>query len=47
MQDLKAKGMIIANVNKAEFAEATKNAWKEFEGQFGKGMYERILAAQQ
>jgi tripartite ATP-independent transporter DctP family solute receptor len=46
MQDLKAKGMTIATVNKAEFAEATKNAWKEFEGQFGKGVYEKIVAAQ-
>ena len=46
MQDLKDKGMTIAPVNKAEFAEATKNAWKEFEGQFGKGVYEKIVAAQ-
>ncbi len=46
MQDLKAKGMTVATVNKAEFAEATKNAWKEFEGQFGKGVYEKIVDAQ-
>ncbi len=46
MQDLKAKGMTVGTVNKAEFAEATKNAWKEFEGQFGKGVYEKIVAAQ-
>jgi TRAP-type transport system periplasmic protein len=46
MQDLKAKGMTVAPVNKAEFAEVTKNAWKEFEGQFGKGVYEQIVNAQ-
>lgn len=46
MEDLKAKGMTVATVNKAEFAEVTKNAWKEFEDQFGKGLYEQIVNAQ-
>jgi len=43
LQDLKDKGMIVTEVNRAEFAQVTKDAWKEFEPLFGKGMYERIL----
>ena len=43
LQDLKDKGMVIAEVNRADFARATKDAWKEFEPSFGKGMYERIV----
>jgi TRAP-type transport system periplasmic protein len=45
MQDLKDKGMIITPVNKAEFAERTKDAWKEFEPIFGKGFYEKVVEA--
>ena len=44
-QDLKDKGMIITAVNKAEFAERTKDAWKQFEPQFGKGFYEKVVEA--
>lgn len=44
LQDLKDKGMIVSEVNRAEFARVTKDSWKEFEPVFGKGMYERILA---
>ena len=44
-QDLKAKGMTITEVNKAEFAAATKDAWKEFEPMFGAGFYEKVVAA--
>jgi TRAP-type transport system periplasmic protein len=44
-QDLKDKGMIITAVNKAEFAERTKDAWKEFEPVFGKGFYEKVVEA--
>jgi tripartite ATP-independent transporter DctP family solute receptor len=44
LQDLKDKGMVVTEVNRAEFARATKDSWKEFEPLFGKGMYERILA---
>lgn len=43
-QDLKDKGMTITEVNKAQFAEATKNAWKEFESTFGPGFYEKVEA---
>ena len=46
LDDLKAKGMIVNNVDKKEFAEKTKDAWKEFEPQFGKGLYEKVKAAQ-
>jgi len=44
-QDLKDKGMIITAVNKAEFAERTKDAWKQFESVFGKGFYEKVVQA--
>ena len=44
-QDLKDKGMIITAVNKADFAEKTKNTWKQFEPVFGKGFYEKVLEA--
>ena len=44
-QDLKDKGMIITAVNKAEFAERTKDAWKQFEPIFGKGFYEKVVEA--
>jgi len=43
LQDLKDKGMIVVQVNRADYARATKDAWKEFEPTFGKGMYEKIL----
>ena len=45
LQDLKDKGMIVTVVNKAEFAEKTKNAWKEFEPIFGRGFYEKVIEA--
>jgi tripartite ATP-independent transporter DctP family solute receptor len=45
MQDLKDKGMTVTVVNKAEFAEKTKDAWKEFEPVFGKGFYEKVVEA--
>jgi TRAP-type transport system periplasmic protein len=45
LQDLKDKGMVITKINKAEFAEKTKDAWKEFEPAFGKGFYEKVKAA--
>ena len=45
MQDLKDKGMVITAVNKSEFAERTKDAWKEFEPMFGKGFYEKVVEA--
>ena len=47
LQDLKDKGMIVTVVNKAEFAERTKDAWKEFEPVFGKGFYEKVAEAAQ
>ncbi|HWT79526.1 MAG TPA: TRAP transporter substrate-binding protein, partial [Candidatus Methylomirabilis sp.] len=45
LQDLKDKGMTVTVVNKAEFAEKTKDAWKEFEPIFGKGFYEKVVEA--
>jgi TRAP-type transport system periplasmic protein len=47
LQDLKDKGMTVTVVNKAEFAERTKDAWKEFEPVFGKGFYEKVVEAAQ
>lgn len=47
LQDLKDKGMTVTVVNKAEFAERTKDAWKEFEPVFGKGFYEKVAEAAQ
>jgi tripartite ATP-independent transporter DctP family solute receptor len=45
LQDLKDKGMIVTVVNKAEFAERTRDSWKQFEPVFGKGFYEKVVAA--
>jgi tripartite ATP-independent transporter DctP family solute receptor len=45
MELLKKNGMVITEVNKAEFAEKTKDTWKEFEPLFGKGFYEKVKAA--
>ena len=45
LENLKAKGMIVNYVNRAEFAERTKDAWKEFEPIFGKGFYEKVVEA--
>jgi tripartite ATP-independent transporter DctP family solute receptor len=42
LQDLKDKGMTVTTINKAEFAEKTKDAWKELESTFGKGFYEKV-----
>jgi tripartite ATP-independent transporter DctP family solute receptor len=41
---LKQHGMVITDINKAEFAERTKDAWKQFEPLFGKGFYEKVTA---
>ena len=43
-ETLKRHGMVITDINKAEFAARTKDAWKEFEPLFGKGFYEKITA---
>jgi tripartite ATP-independent transporter DctP family solute receptor len=45
VENLKAKGMIVNYVNRAEFAERTKDAWKTFESTFGKGLHERVVEA--
>ena len=47
LQDLKDKGMIVTVVNKAEFAERTRDSWKQFEPVFGKGFYEKVVEAAQ
>jgi tripartite ATP-independent transporter DctP family solute receptor len=47
LESLKAKGMIVNYVNRAEFAERTKDAWKTFESTFGKGLHERAMQALQ
>ena len=44
IQDLKDKGMTVVSVNRAEFAERTKDAWKQFEPKFGAGFYEKAKA---
>ncbi len=46
METLKRYGMVVTEVNKAEFAEKAQDTWKQFEPLFGKGFYERIKAAQ-
>ena len=46
MEKLKQLGVVITDVNKAEFAEKTKDSWKQFEPLFGKGFYEKVKAAQ-
>jgi TRAP-type C4-dicarboxylate transport system substrate-binding protein len=46
LQDLKDKGMIVSAVDKKEFADKTKDAWKEFEPLFGKDLYDKMVAAQ-
>ena len=45
MDTLRKNGVTITTVDKAEFAEKTKDAWKEFEPVFGKGFYEKVKAA--
>jgi TRAP-type transport system periplasmic protein len=42
---LQKNGVTVTEVNKAEFADKTKDAWKEFEPVFGKGFYEKVKAA--
>jgi tripartite ATP-independent transporter DctP family solute receptor len=46
MERLRQLGLVITDVNKAEFAEKTKDTWKQFEPLFGKGFYEKVKAAQ-
>jgi tripartite ATP-independent transporter DctP family solute receptor len=46
LEEMKKKGVVVSTVNRPEFAEKTKNAWKEFESKIGKGLYEKIVAAQ-
>ncbi len=45
LQDLKDKGMTVNTVDKKEFADRTKDAWKELESTFGKGTFEKIRDA--
>jgi tripartite ATP-independent transporter DctP family solute receptor len=45
LQDLKDKGMIVNEVNKAAFAEKAIDGWKEYEPIIGKGIYERAMEA--
>ena len=42
--DLKAKGMQVTTPNKKPFQDAAASVYKEFEGQFGKEMIDRIIA---
>jgi len=46
LEEMKKKGVVVNTINRQEFAEKTKNAWKEFEPKLGKGLYEKIVAAQ-
>ena len=45
LESLKQHGMIVTEVNRNEFMDKTKDAWKQFEPLFGKGLYERVQAA--
>ena len=38
--------MVITVVDKTEYAEKTKDAWKEFEPQIGKDLYDKVKAFQ-
>ncbi len=42
--ELKAKGMQVTTPNKKPFQDAAASVYKEFEGQFGKEMIDRIIA---
>ncbi len=46
LEKLKKQGMTVTAVNVADFSDRTKDAWKAFEPQFGAGMYEKVVKAQ-
>ncbi len=46
LKDLKDKGMIFTEVNKAEFAEKTKDVSKQFSNLFAADFYNQVKAAQ-
>jgi tripartite ATP-independent transporter DctP family solute receptor len=46
LEEMKKKGVVVNTVNRAEFSEKTKDAWKDFESKLGKGLYEKIVDAQ-
>ena len=46
LEEMKKKGVLVNTVNRAEFAEKTKDAWRDFESKLGKGLYEKIVDAQ-
>jgi tripartite ATP-independent transporter DctP family solute receptor len=46
LEEMKKKGIVVNAINRQEFAERTKDAWKSFEPKLGKGLYEKIVAAQ-
>jgi len=46
LEEMKKKGIVVNSINRQEFAERTKDAWKSFEPKLGKGLYEKIVAAQ-
>jgi tripartite ATP-independent transporter DctP family solute receptor len=46
LDELKAKGMTVAEINRAEWEDKTKDAWKEFESQLGPGLYQKVKDAQ-
>ncbi len=44
LDDMKAKGMTVTEVDKEAFREATRVVIREFEGSWGPGLYEKIRA---
>ncbi len=46
LKDLQAKGMVFTEVNKAEFAEKTKDVYKQFSNLFTADFYNQVKAAQ-
>ncbi len=46
LEDLKAKGMVISEVDKADWAAKTKDAWKQFQPAISQDLVDKIQQAQ-
>jgi len=46
LDDLKAKGMVVAEIDRADWADKTKDAWKQFQPQITQDLVDKVRQAQ-
>ncbi len=46
VEDLKAKGMVVTEIDRADWADKTKDAWKQFQPQISQDLVDKVKQAQ-